>query len=164
MCEATVETPVIQGPSSAYADNCVAILRMLPQWFGMEQSIVNYGVDLTHLPTFVAEVNRETVGFLTLKIHTVYAAEIWVMGVHPEYHRRGIGKALLAKAERYLQQQGKEYLQVKTISAADSSPSYAKTRAFYEAVGFRPLEELTELWSEENPCLMMIKWLGASDR
>jgi hypothetical protein len=36
---------------------------------------------------------------------------------------------------------------------------YRKTRAFYEALGFEPLEELTDLW-EGNPCLVMVKVLG----
>lgn len=152
----------IIGPCLNQSSDCVTILRALPQWFGMEQSIINYGVDMTHLPTFVAQLETEVIGFLTLKRHTAYAAEIWVMGVRPEHHRQGIGKALVAHAEHYLRQQNVEYLQVKTISAVDDSPNYAKTRAFYEAVGFRPLEELTELWSEENPCLQMIKWIGAS--
>ena len=150
----------IAGPCLNQSTQCVAILRSLPQWFGMEQSIVNYGVEIAQLPTFVAKCDTKIVGFLTLKVHTAYAAEIYVMGVRPEYHRRGIGRAIIAESEWYLHKQGVEYLQVKTISAADSSPNYAKTRAFYQAVGFRPLEELTELWSEENPCLLMVKWIG----
>jgi ribosomal protein S18 acetylase RimI-like enzyme len=158
-----MSTISIIGPCCDQSTACVAILRALPQWFGMEQSIINYGVDFTRLPTFVAQEATEVVGFLTLKVHTAHAAEIWVMGVRPEYHRRGIGTALLVASEQYLRQQGVEYLQVKTISARDSSPSYAKTRVFYEAVGFRSLEELTELWSEENPCLMMVKWIGNND-
>ena len=156
-----IENWKITGPCTDQATACVVILRALPEWFGMEQSIINYGSDIARLPTFVAKTERAVIGFLTLKIHTAYAAEIWVMGVHPDYHRQGVGKALLAEAEHYLCDAAIEYLQVKTISVADASPSYAKTRAFYAAVGFRPLEELTELWSEENPCLQMIKWIGA---
>ncbi|MEZ4615427.1 MAG: GNAT family N-acetyltransferase [Caldilineaceae bacterium] len=154
----------INGPLFQQGANCEAILRTLPQWFGMEQSIVDYGVETNHLPTLVAKAERSVIGFLTLKLHTASAAEIWVMGVHPEHHRQGIGKALLARAEHHLRQTGIEYLQVKTISAADASPSYAKTRAFYTAVGFCPLEELTELWSAENPCLQMIKWIGVDPK
>jgi hypothetical protein len=33
---------------------------------------------------------------------------------------------------------------------------YERTRAFYEAVGFEPLEEITEIWGPENPCPLMI--------
>ena len=154
----------IIGPRFDQSSVCVAILHALPQWFGLEQSIINYGIDIGHMPTFVAKLDTTTLGFLTLKVHTPFAAEIWVMGVRPEHHRQGIGKALLAATEQYLQEQGVEYLQVKTISAKDDSPNYAKTRTFYEAVGFRPLEEMLELWSEENPCLMMVKWIGTNNR
>ncbi len=35
-----------------------------------------------------------------------------------------------------------------------------KTREFYKAVGFYPLEEFTEIWGgKENPCLLMVKAL-----
>jgi hypothetical protein len=30
------------------------------------------------------------------------------------------------------------------------------TRAFYEAVGFKRLEEFTAIWGPENACLIMI--------
>jgi catechol 2,3-dioxygenase-like lactoylglutathione lyase family enzyme len=38
---------------------------------------------------------------------------------------------------------------------------YAKTRAFYRACGFRPLEEFPDLWDAQNPALQMIKSLHA---
>lgn len=40
---------------------------------------------------------------------------------------------------------------------------YEQTRKFYESIGFEPLITLTEMWDEENPCLIMIKML-AQDR
>ena len=43
-------------------------------------------------------------------------------------------------------------------------PAYAQTRAFYLAMGFRPLEELRKLWDEANPCLIMVKRLETADR
>ena len=57
----------------------------------------------------------------------------------------------------HLQGQGIEYLQVKTLSDTHPDAAYARTRAFYMAVGFRPLEEFKTLWNEENPCLLMVK-------
>ena len=66
---------------------------------------------------------------------------------------------MLAAAEEWLCDQGVEYLQVKTLSAAHSDLNYARTRLFYEAVGFRALEEMPELWDPSNPCLIMVKRL-----
>jgi len=53
---------------------------------------------------------------------------------------------------------GVEYLQVKTLGPSRPDDNYAATRAFYESVGFRPLEE-TSLWGDVNPCLFMVKKL-----
>ena len=50
-------------------------------------------------------------------------------------------------------------LQVKTLGPSHPSEHYAATRQFYVARGFRPLEELTEIWGEDNPCLIMVKRL-----
>ena len=37
--------------------------------------------------------------------------------------------------------------------------TYGRTRRFYRARGFRPVEELTAIWGEENPCLIMVERL-----
>ena len=48
----------------------------------------------------------------------------------------------------------------KTIAATHPDAGYTETRAFYERVGFAPLEVFPELWSARNPCLQMVKTLG----
>ena len=114
-----------------------------------------YVRDSAKLPT----VGGGREGFLCLKLHGEAAAEVYVMGVRPESHRRGIGTALLEAAEAYLRDRRVEYLQVKTLGPSAPSEHYARTRRFYESRGFRPLEELTAIWGEENPCLIMVKRL-----
>ena len=52
---------------------------------------------------------------------------------------------------------GVEFLQVKTLSGKHPDEGYKKTRAFYLADGFRPLEEFPNLWGLENPALQLIK-------
>lgn len=49
---------------------------------------------------------------------------------------------------------------MKTLGPSHPSPEYAATRRFYEACGFRGLEELHDLWPD-NPCLIMVKPLGS---
>jgi chloramphenicol 3-O-phosphotransferase/ribosomal protein S18 acetylase RimI-like enzyme len=142
---------------------CEPILRALPAWFGIERAVQQYIHDIEIMPTILANVNGQTLGFLTLKIHNPHAAEIHVMGVRPEAHHQGIGRAMLERAEAYLRHQGIEYFQVKTLSAAHPDTGYAKTRAFYHAMGFRPLEELPDFWDAENPCLMMVKKLDKKE-
>jgi GNAT superfamily N-acetyltransferase len=150
---------IVEGPRLGQASVCEPILRSLPEWFGIEEATRQYILDIEALPTFLVTVKGQVVGFLTLKQHSEYAAEVHVMGVYPREHRKGVGRALMASAEAYLRERGVEYLQVKTLSAAHPDKNYAKTRRFYRAMGFRPLEEFPELWGAENPCLQMIKGL-----
>lgn len=79
------------------------------------------------------------------------------MGVLPAFQHGGIGRALMESAEQYAKSQQIEYLQVKTLGPSNDDANYAKTRAFYAALGFRPLEEFTQIWDENNPCLIMVK-------
>jgi ribosomal protein S18 acetylase RimI-like enzyme len=149
----------VQGPFVKKSALCASILAALPEWFGIEEANRQYIRDIEQLPTLLASVEGETVGFLTLKEHNEYAAELHVMGVKPEMHRRGVGRALVHKAESHLRERRFEYLQVKTLSDAHPDRNYARTRAFYLSMGFRPLEEFPELWGPANPCLQLIKRL-----
>jgi GNAT superfamily N-acetyltransferase len=134
---------------------CDRILRSLPEWFGIPEAIDEYAREVASLPTLVCE----DAGFVALKTHSPFAAEIYVMGVMRERQTQGIGTALVDAAEDRLRAEGVEYLQVKTLGPSRPSAHYERTRRFYEAVGFRPLEEIHGLWSEGNPCLVMVKRL-----
>ncbi len=130
------------------------MLRSLPDWFGIEDATAAYIRDVRELETFAAG----DVGFLCVKQHNPRAAEVYVMGVISEKHGCGIGAALLVAAEAALRERGVEYLQVKTLGPSHTSTHYARTRGFYEARGFVPLEELPDFWPG-NPCLLMVKRL-----
>jgi len=47
----------VRGPLRGQGAACAAVLRALPDWFGIEASIVQYVEDVDDLPTFVAEEN-----------------------------------------------------------------------------------------------------------
>ncbi|MFA6119202.1 MAG: GNAT family N-acetyltransferase [Parachlamydiales bacterium] len=81
---------------------CNEILHSLPEWFGIEKSIQNYILEVEKLSTFVACSDEKIIGFLSLKIHNSYTSEICVMGIKKDFHRKGVGKRLLQKAEEYL--------------------------------------------------------------
>jgi hypothetical protein len=49
---------------------------------------------------------------------------------------------------------------VKTLGPSRRSERYERTRRFYEARGFVPLEELAGFWDENNPCLILVKHLS----
>jgi coenzyme F420-0:L-glutamate ligase / coenzyme F420-1:gamma-L-glutamate ligase len=131
-----------------------AVLRDLPEWFGIEDSTRRYVEDAAALPTFAVEPD---LGFLCLAQRTPAAAELYVMGVRRSNHRRGVGRALVAEAESWCRAQGIRYLHVKTLGPSRPDSAYAATRAFYEAIGFVALEELHGLWGEGNPTLVLVK-------
>lgn len=132
---------------------CNIILRALPDWFGIESSIVDYLKDVKELPLVVAFHKDLPVGFIAIKQHNEYTSEIHVMGILPEYQRQKLGKKLLEAVIPLCS----EYLTVKTLAASRENEHYARTRQFYVAMGFKPLEVFPELWGKDNPCLMMIK-------
>jgi len=149
----------IEGPSFGQADVAVPILRALPEWFGLEAAIRRYEQEINILPTFLAKSGEQAMGFLSLKQHNAYSAEVYVMAVRPNAHRSGIGRALMDAAETHARELGIEYMQAKTLGPSRPDEGYARTRAFYEALGFRLLEEFEKIWDENNPCLVMVKRL-----
>ncbi len=138
---------------------CRDILHELPHWFGIEEAVDHYAAVSDRSLMVVASDGAQDVGFLTLVDHGSFAAEIYVMAVRAAYHRRGVGRRLVAHAEGLAMRRGAEYLQVKTLSERRPDPHYEATRAFYLACGFRPLEEFNNLWGPENPALQLVKHL-----
>ena len=115
----------IEGPLLGQSAACVPLIRALPDWFGLEESIKNYAHEIESLPTFLAKANGQMLGFLTIKQHTPYSAEILVMAVRPETQRSGIGRALVEAAEAYARGLGIEYMQVKTLGPSRPDEGYA---------------------------------------
>ncbi len=155
---------VVRGPLRAQGPTAERILRALPGWFGIESALLDYAHAADVLPTFVAiaadpgdDRGAETVGFVSLKATSEDALELHVMGVLPAWHRRGVGHALVECADSYARTEGFSLLHVKTLAPSDPDPGYAATRAFYAALGFRPLEVFPEHWGPDDPCLLMVR-------
>jgi GNAT superfamily N-acetyltransferase len=142
-------------------ETCRNIMEALPSWFGIPSSVDDYVAVADRSPTVIASLESREVGLLTLVTHSPYAAEVYVMGVLPDFHGQGIGRALLRYAERLLSADRVEFLQVKTLSPSKPDTGYEGTRAFYVRCGFRPLEEFPDLWGPDNPALQMIKVVPA---
>lgn len=138
---------------------CERILRALPDWFGIEDAITSYVRESEQYPTWFACVSGEPIGIITLHQHFEHAAEIHLMAVLSQYHRRGVGRMMVAFAEQHLLERGMRYLQVKTLGPSRPDANYALTQKFYEAVGFTPLEEFPDLWPG-NPALLLVKKLA----
>lgn len=154
----TPYTPTVQLISDPMRRREIAagILHDLPEWFGIPESTQAYIEEAGELPFFAALCDGASVGFLTIKQTSRCAAEIHVMGVKRANHRCGVGRMLMNAAIAYCRENGYRLLQVKTLDERHPDPGYARTRRFYEAVGFLPLECFPTLWDEDNPCLVMV--------
>ena len=141
------------------ASACEAILRSLPQWFGNQNAIRGYRVDIEKMETFVAIDGDAIVGFATMVLHNPRSAEVQVLGVAPDQRRRGIGRSILDHIDAELTQRGVELLQIKTLGPSETSAAYEETRAFYHAMDFVPLEEL-RLPTWDDLALIMVKRLA----
>ncbi|WP_032122999.1 GNAT family N-acetyltransferase [Clostridium amazonitimonense] len=133
------------------------ILRALPEWFGIEEAIVEYTNGVKNSDLYVAYLVDTPVGFISIKHNNIYTSEIYVMAILKEYQGNGIGRKLLETAQEELIKNKVKFLMVKTLGDSHPDNNYKRTRGFYNAIGFYPLEEIKEIWGEENPCLIMLK-------
>jgi GNAT superfamily N-acetyltransferase len=140
-------------------DAVAALLHGLPEWFGIEEATAAYIEAACTTPTVLAHDDGVVVGALLWTRHFPAAAEVHLMAVDATRHRRGIGTALLERAEHELRADRVRYLQVKTLGPSRPDDDYEKTRRFYEARGFVALEELFDVWPEDNPMLILVKAL-----
>lgn len=132
-----------------------AILEALPHWFGIAEARENYIRDSAGKPFFCACEDGKPIGFLYLKQTGADTVELAVMGVLKEHHRKGVGKALFARAKEAGREGGFAFLQVKTVQMGKYR-EYDETNRFYIALGFREFEVFPNLWDEENPCQIYV--------
>ncbi len=139
------------------------ILESLPEWFGIPEAVDSYVEEVRNMTTWVACIDDQECGFISINQPNEFTAEIHVMGILKEFHRKGIGLALIKTAQQHLIGENFRFLQVKTLSPSRENNEYAITRKFYLKMGFVPVEEFKTLWGEANPCLQMIKALNQAD-
>jgi GNAT superfamily N-acetyltransferase len=124
----------IRPLTAADRDAVVAIAEGLPQWF-TAGGVASIWVDAAHQRGYVTEDGGRAVAFLTFFVHE-RVAQIGGMGVRPEHHRRGLGRALVARLVADLAPAGVAAVHVATLGDGVDYEPYARTRAFYRAMGF----------------------------
>lgn len=135
-----------------------SILYALPDWFGLPESTQEYISESRNKPFWAYFEEDVPKGFIVLKETAPKTAEIYVMGVLQDSHRKGIGTALWESFLLYAQNQGYEYVQVKTVQSG-MYREYDITNAFYKSVGFKELEVFPTLWGEANPCQIYVRYI-----
>jgi len=133
---------------------CAALLNALPDWFGLPSANAAYVAGVASRTTFVAQEAGQDIGLLALQYHPGQTAEVWLMAVHPAWHRRGVGRALMTAAIDHAKAEGSVRILLNTMGVECGDKNYAATRAFYEALGFKRLIGFT---LDRMPMIWMIR-------
>jgi len=131
------------------------ILEALTDWFEVTESREAYIAQSAEQIFLAAKENGRAAGFLCLKETGRATVELAVMGVRKEYHRQGIGTALVTAAKEIARREGYAFMQVKTVQMG-KYPEYDLTNLFYLHCGFAEFEVIPTLWDTENPCQIYV--------
>lgn len=134
------------------------ILYDLPEWFGMPESTESYITDSQDMPYLAAYADSKLAGFIVLNATSPDTADIFVMGIKKEFHRKGIGRKLYEAYESMAKDLGYSYSQVKTVQSGHYD-EYDITNKFYQSMGYVELECFPEMWDSWNPCQIYIKYI-----
>ena len=104
-----------------------------PDWRADQRAAVVSVCEDPDVHVRVALEGDEPVGFAALRCSEAdRMGEIWMIGVDPEHHRRGIARALTEYAFEWFRSEGMTTAMVET----GGDPGHAPARATYEAAGF----------------------------
>jgi ribosomal protein S18 acetylase RimI-like enzyme len=107
-----------------------------PKWFA-ESALEEIANAARSEDGYVAVLEGMNVGFATYRIiGDRETAELTWIGIHPDFHRRGVGRGLMRAIEQDLRGRGIKELEVYTVAATVQYEPYALTRRFYHAIGF----------------------------
>ncbi|HEX40540.1 MAG TPA: GNAT family N-acetyltransferase [Phycisphaerales bacterium] len=113
-----------------------------------------------HYQSFVVESDGQTLGWVCWGPTpcTVATCDLYWIAVAPEARQRGLGRALIAFAERGIAAAGKSLVVVET----SGRPAYEPARAFYAAVGYEPAATIADFYGPGDPKLIFTKRLSAT--
>lgn len=132
----------IEDPEARSAA-CATIIAELPNWFGIPEANASYIAGVAKTFCFAAKgENGDLLGMLSLRVPFPNNADIYWLGVLPDRHRQGIGRVLAEAAFEKARAIGCDSITVETLGTTMPDEGYARTRAFYSGMGFKPLFEL----------------------
>ena len=141
----------------AVPEDVERLLATVPEWFGRPESNAEYTDDSRTMETWtVRDDSGRVVGVTLVSHHFPQTSEIHFTVVDRSVHGGGVGTAMIEAITEDVRARGAKLLEVKTLGPSKEDPNYARTRHFYEKMGFLPLEE-TDLWGADTPCLILVK-------
>ncbi len=140
------------------------LTSLLPQWFGKPSANAAYAARAETQDGYVAEIAGAARGLLLLEWASPISAEIYWMGVDPDFHRAGVGRALVEAAAADAARRGVTHLFVSTLHPDVPYEPYQRTRRFYEALGFAYILAEQFPADPENPLAYYLRQLSPAER
>jgi ribosomal protein S18 acetylase RimI-like enzyme len=124
--------PVFESLRKVLGDEI--FLRLHPDWRSNQAEAVKSSCLSEQRDVFVAVADGKPVGFASVALHAFHEGmgAIEIIGVDPDYQRRGIGSRLTEHATEHMQRSGMDIAVVET----GGDPGHAPARAAYEDAGF----------------------------
>lgn len=146
----------LRDEAEAEARYCAGFLVASEPWTTLGMTFAQAMQRLTNpaREVLVATTNDQIVGVLILDLTGVLNGYIQILGVHPEWRNRGVGKQLVAWAE------GRIYRQSPNVFLCVSSFNTG-ARRFYTRLGYRPVGELPDFLKPGCSEILMRKTHGA---
>lgn len=91
---------MIERYKSKHKQRCYEIFDELDGWFGSDEINSEYVNQLSEYSSFVAVVDGNVEGVISLDWHFGSTAEVYSMPISLAHHRQGIGKQLMVAAEK----------------------------------------------------------------
>ena len=156
-------TPTTSSPAvtlrthhGQYARQIIEIARGLGEWF-TPQGLADMAIDAPLQGGFVAFAGAGTpVGFILFNVTQGIGHITW-LGVARDHHRRGIGRRLVDRLVSHLRSSGVPELHVDTLGPSVDYEPYARTRAFYAAMGFAEHRRIPQPDNPGCPELLVLR-------
>jgi len=112
-------------------------LRLNPDWRESQTEAVRSACTNDDRDVFVAVAGDRPVGFVAVALNAFHERMGWIeiIGVDPDYQRRGISSRLTELAVDHMRSRGMDVVVVET----GGDPGHGPARAAYEATGFTQL-------------------------
>lgn len=124
--------PVFASVRNVLGDE--VFLRLHPEWRATQAEAVRSSCTNPDRDVFVAIVDVRPVAFVAVALNAFHERMGWIdiIGVDPDYQRRGISSQLTEFAINHMRSRGMDIAVVET----GGDPGHAPARAAYEAAGF----------------------------
>src|SRR5262249_55477742 len=135
----------------ALADHAavLCLATELGEWFNAD-GLREIATDLRYQPGFVAEIEGQIIGFVVISVYEARGRIGW-LGVQRGRQRMGFGRRLVGAVVRRMSGDGIKEVFVDTLGDSVEYEPYAKTRAFYRALGFTEHQRIMQPGNESMP-------------